>query len=370
MGILDHFTKYLPPPLRPKRYLLEEYHFDLTAFQGDIGEWLTKYPVNDQYIDIYYAVAELFRRRGEYDKAVTVHEAIAATTLTDHQRADLLLEIAQDYFAAGVLGHAEEAIEQALLLANETQSHRAFRLWLSILESEQDWQRAVQLVEQYGLPGSGGLRVVNLYCEQALALKKLGALDDVKRILKKARKYQLGVRASLLSAELSMQQQRSIEAIHFYRDVLMRDPLRVNSVLPTLQRLSESTQTVSELRSFLMTLYSHHPSVRVLETLIDIGMPEIEGHWGGIITSQAQEGYSLRVFDYWVAQQSDMGLSARQFARKLIAKHDLQTNDFHVCRNCGFQSQTLLWHCPQCESWETIYSDYELKIEQKMNYRR
>ena len=100
--LLSILKRYIPERFRVRRFLLDQYHFDLTSFEGDVSDWVNKFPISLQNVEIYFALAELFRRRGEFDKAVSVHEALAKANLEGHSLSEITLEIAQDYYAAGV----------------------------------------------------------------------------------------------------------------------------------------------------------------------------------------------------------------------------------------------------------------------------
>lgn len=370
MNLVSYISKYLPASLRSKRFLLDQNHFELTSFQGDVSEWMQKYPISEENAEIHLALAELFRRRGEFDKAVAVHEAIASANLANFKQEELLLEMAQDYYAAGILGHAEVLLEKVLQTADNEHSKIAFRLWLSILEREQEWGKAIALVEQFGQPGSGGIRLVNLYCEYALELKSLGDITALTKVLKKARKLTLGVRASLMSAELATAQNRLKESIKFYRDVLIRDPLRSDLVLPSLKHLSHMTKTQTALSDFLKGLYQAQPSVRLLEALIELNIDMNTDYWHAEIERHAQQGRSKKVFDHWLAGVGQLNGQAKYVIGELVQSRSLMRFDRQKCYQCGFQTDQLIWQCPQCDGWETLYSRYELKIARQITKRR
>ncbi|MBU2862765.1 hypothetical protein KO489_02805 [Reinekea forsetii] len=370
MNLVTYISKYLPASLRSKRFLLDQKHFELTSFKGDVSEWMQKYPVSEENAEIHLALAELFRRRGEFDKAVAVHEAIASANLAGFKEEEILLEMAQDYYAAGILGHAEVLLEKVLQTAGEEHSKVAFRLWLSILEREQEWGKAIALVEQFGQPGSGGIRLVNLYCEYALELKSQGDVAQLAKVLKKARRLTLGIRASLMSAELATAQNRLKESIKFYRDVLIRDPLRSDIVLPALKHLSHMTKSQEALSDFLKGLYQTQPSVRILEALIELNIDMSAHYWAAEIEHHAKQGRSKKVFDHWLDGVGSIENEAKFVIGELVHSRSLVRFDRQKCYQCGFQTDQLIWQCPQCDGWETLYSRYELKISRQTSKQR
>jgi lipopolysaccharide biosynthesis regulator YciM len=364
---LTLLRKYLPTRFAGRRFILGDYHFDLTSFEGDVADWLSKFPISTVNVEIYLALAELFRRRGEFDRAVSVHEAIAKAELTGHSPSELSLEIAQDYYAAGVLGHAEEVLMRALDGADETHSRQAFRLWLAILESEQDWQRAVELVEQYGLPGSGGVRLVNLYCEHVLQIQATQPPAQVQKVLKKARKLAMGSRVDLLSAEIAATEQRLSTAIRHYKRLIRNDPRRVHLALAPLQQLVQQEGHEAALLSFLQRLYPVHPSVRILEAIVELHQSSgaaLTPKWQQLVQQQVMSGDSYPLTLYWLGQEQPLPAKVMEVLSPALQRQSLAESDVHQCTECGFQSERMRWQCPQCESWETLCSRYESKIVQ------
>ena len=368
-GLFNLLRQYLPTRFNGRRYLLDQYHFDLTSFDGDVGEWLSLFPVSESNIEIYLALGELFRRQGEFDKAVSVHEAIIDAEVYGFSRSELELEIAQDYYAAGVLSHAEDVLARAVESADDRQAARAFRLWLTILESEQEWQRAVELVEAHGLPGSGGLRLANLYCEYVEQLRRNKSSQALLKLLKKARKFRVSSRAELLAAELLTERHRHNAAIQIYRNLLQRDAKRVDRVLPLLERLSVVTDTMDEYLRFLRYLYHLHPSVRIFERLVAGTLDQQETlpeEFHDRLIQLASTGHSYYLTELWVERFSTVSLDDIKVLLPVLSKHSLALADEYVCVECGFSSDQNVWQCPQCLSWETLYSRYELKIAQDL----
>ncbi|EAR09382.1 hypothetical protein [Reinekea blandensis] len=367
--VVSFLQRFIPSRYRSRRFLLDRYHFDLTSFDGDVSTWLDRFPVTTDNVEMYFGLAELFRRRGEFDKAVSVHEAILNARLDGYSVSEISLEIAQDYYAAGVLSHAEEVLLQALDHADDEISNRAFRLWLSILESEQEWARAVELVEDYGIPGSGGLRLANLYCEMIEEQRRQTPLSRLLKTLKKPQRLGVSARAEIIAAELYTELNRVGDAIQSYREILIREPRRVDLVLSPLKHLSLMNQSVPQLLTFLQQLYQRHPSARILEVYLELSSVQataLADDINAALLEEVQQGDSYSVQLYWLNQQSS---DVQQAVAPLLRgweKRSLEHSDDYLCIECGFYSDKLVWQCPQCESWETLFSRYELKIEQKI----
>jgi lipopolysaccharide assembly protein B len=368
-SLIRLLKQYLPARFAGRRYLLDQYHFDLTSFDGDISQWLSTFPISRDNIEIYLALAELFRRRGEFDKAVSVHEAILSANVSGYSRSELELEVAQDYYAAGVLSHAEEVLFSALGSAEDEQASKAFRLWLAILESEQEWYRAVELVEQYGQPGSGGLRLANLYCEYIEQSRREKRATVLLKELKKARRLRVSSRAELLAAELLTEENRINEAIQVYRELLIRDAKRVDRVLPLLERLSVANSSIPEFKRFLRYLHQIHPSVRIFERLVALSLTDSKDLPADLLAKledYVRTGDSYFLTELWLKRFSKVDLAEVDVLIPTLKQSSLQYSDEYVCTECGFYSEKNVWQCPQCLSWETLYSRYELKIDREL----
>ena len=367
--VVSFLQRFIPSRYRSRRFLLDRYHFELTSFDGDVSTWLDRFPVTTDNVEMYFGLAELFRRRGEFDKAVSVHEAILNARLSGYSVSEISLEIAQDYYAAGVLSHAEEVLLQALDHADDDISNRAFRLWLSILESEQEWGRAVELVEEYGIPGSGGLRLANLYCEMIEEQRRQTPLNRLLKTLKKPQRLGVSARTEIIAAELYTELNRIGDAIQSYREILIREPRRVDLVLSPLKHLSLMNQSVPQLLTFLQQLYQRHPSARILEVYLELSSVQataLADDINAALLEEVQQGDSYSVQLYWLNQQSSEVQQAVAPLLRGWEKRSLEHSDDYLCIECGFYSDKLVWQCPQCESWETLFSRYELKIEQKV----
>lgn len=367
--VVSFLQRFIPDRFRSRRFLLDRYHFELTSFDGDVSSWLDRFPVSTENVEMYFGLAELFRRRGEFDKAVSVHEAILRADLDGYSDSEISLEIAQDYYAAGVLSHAEDVLLRALDHADDDISNRAFRLWLSILESEQEWSRAVELVEDYGIPGSGGLRLANLYCEMIEEQRRQSQIPRLLKTLKKPQRLGVSARTEIIAAELYTEMNRVPEAIQSYRELLIREPRRVELVLQPLKHLSLLNKSTAQLLAFLQRLYQRHPSARILEVYLELSTLQgstLPDDIKAALLDEVQQGDSYSVQLHWLNQQPPEVQDAVSPLLRGWEKRSLGASDDYLCIECGFYSDKLVWQCPQCESWETLFSRYELKIEQKI----
>ena len=119
--------------------------------------------------ELHFALGNLFRRRGEYLRAVRVHEHLLhRADLSDADRQRAQNGLAQDYLKAGLLDRAEEALHRLEATAYETDARLAL---LSIYERARDWPQAAAIVRKLQASGQGDFsqRLSHYECEQAAA---------------------------------------------------------------------------------------------------------------------------------------------------------------------------------------------------------
>lgn len=351
----------------PSRYRLE--HFEALSSEPDreLDVLLERLPITADTLETHLALAELFRKRGQIDRAIRIHETLLDADLDRQEANRVRVELAQDFFSAGFLGRAETELEALILDQGERFSAQAFRLWLVVLEREQEWQRAIELVREYGQPGSGNMRLANLYCEYVGQLKGQGKLVQARLALKEARKLSDSARTFIASSELETSLGHYHKALRLLKEALVRDVRRVDVILPGLKRLSRLVGGEASLRRYLEKLYDFHPSHRVLEAILDLvgdSDPRSE-YWQSELERVVNSGASFGLMQRWLEQRRDIGATPRAVLLESIQRLKLRLPDGYQCNHCGYQTGTMIWFCPQCERWETAFSRHEQRVHEE-----
>ena len=136
--------------------------------------------------ELHFALGNLFRRRGEYERAVRVHEHLLSRgdiSATDHQRAQHALAL--DYLKAGLLDRAEDAL---LKLEGTPFENEARLARLAICERSREWPQAAELSRKLEAAGEASFagRLAHYLCEQALAATAKGDTDAARALLEQA----------------------------------------------------------------------------------------------------------------------------------------------------------------------------------------
>jgi len=189
-------------------------------------------------VDTHFALGALFRRRGETERAIKVHQnLVARPDLPREAKARALNELAEDYFKAGLFDRAEQVYAQ--VARGGAHPDLGWRGLVRIYELQRDWDKAIgamdQLASQAGQ--AGGETVAHYCCE--LAQDALGR-DDIgaaRHWLKRAQgAHPEGVRGTIMRGMVAQREDDHRLAVRLYEQALEEDGGFLVDVLPELRR--------------------------------------------------------------------------------------------------------------------------------------
>lgn len=347
---LDHSSDYFVG----LNYLLNE--------QPDkaVDVFIKMLEVDSETVETHLALGNLFRRRGEGDRAIRIHQnLIARPTLTRDQRAQALLELAKDYMRAGVLDRAESLF---LELA-ENKDHRGAALdhLLDIYQQEKDWEKAITVshsIENLGRRHTSNMSA-QFCCELAERAYHRGEFKLAMRTVKRALGYDKQcVRASLLLAKMECDNANQRAAIKAYRQVETQDPAYLTEIIEPLLRCYHSLGQIDEAEAYLKGLSQQYGGVTVMLALAELTRIKAGDQAAANTLAQAMEKQpSIRglekLLSLLVASREgeirEMLLQIHRYVDRLV-----ETQAAYHCKNCGFNAKTLHWQCPTCRKWGTV----------------
>jgi len=328
--------------------------------------------------ELHFALGSLFRRRGEMERAIRVHQSLLSRSdLPVAERDHAQHELAQDFLKAGMLDRAETAFEQ---MQDTRYALPALRSLVRIYESEHDWPRAIEVVKKLqGLVDEPVPQIVHYYCEQAqtaLGAKPAdieaahAALDAADHAVQSIDREGAGrgsrVRIAMLRARLASLEQDPKRERLYLESVLADAPefagLVAEQLLANYRQAGEAAAGLDRL----LKQYGHYASL----DLFNVVFRELRAQQGsGPAWTFAREALrhhpSLlgldRLLEAELASPAESGPKDESGAvpggdltllRSLIHKHT-QRLDRYVCRACGFQPRRFYWQCPGCNAWET-----------------
>lgn len=323
--------------------------------------------VDDDTLETHFALGHLFRRRGEMERAIRVHEnLLARPNLNEAQRHQALFSLAEDYMGAGLFDRAEKLFNE--LRDSTTLAEAALEKLVSIYEREQEWQKAIDAHRKLEmLRGGKSSQVAHYYCELAELARAAGDRALAREHLRQTVRSETGaLRGTLIRATLAREEKDYAQAIPLYEQAIAADRHFISEVLPPLLECYRAANRLPELDAYLEGLMARDPSL-----YRDLAYGAIIGDLSG---SNALAGAVERfVFEHPVlgnlvnaAELRTLPVAQRAAAIQRIAG-SLRTialaNARYRCANCGYSTQRFIWHCPSCKLWETVRPIQSVPLE-------
>jgi lipopolysaccharide assembly protein B len=323
--------------------------------------------VDDDTLETHFALGHLFRRRGEMERAIRVHEnLLARPNLNEAQKHQALFSLAEDYLGAGLFDRAEKLFNE--LRDSTTLAEAALEKLVSIYEREQEWQKAIDAHRKLEmLRGSKSSQVAHYYCELAELARAAGDRALAREHLRNTVRSETGaLRGTLIRATLAREEQDYAQAIPLYEQAIAADRHFISEVLPPLLECYRAANRLPEFDAYLNALLAKDPSLHR-----ELAYAAIIGDMSGSnVLVAAVERFVLEhpVLANLVnaAELRTLPDEQRAAAIQRIAA-GLRTialaNARYRCANCGYSTQRFIWHCPSCKLWETVRPIQSVPLE-------
>jgi lipopolysaccharide biosynthesis regulator YciM len=313
--------------------------------------------LDPETIELHYALGNLFRRRGEVDRAVRIHtHLLNRADLPARERSNALAELGQDFLKGGLLDRAEDAFVR--LIEDPQQRFSALRALLRIYQMEREWLKAIDCARRLEREAgeSHHVAVAQFYCElaeQALAKSDLQrAQSYLDEALVADRK---SVRATLLAGDVAMQRGERDDAIKHWLRVEAASPEHLPLVAARLTEAMDKAGRRDEALNLLRRALLDSPSIDLLE----IAYQRI-GEWEGpaaaevLLRDELRRHPSLLGFEKLLALRSAQvkGDPELDLLRSLIHAQTRKLARYR-CSKCGFRAREFHWQCPGCTSWDS-----------------
>jgi len=322
--------------------------------------------VEGETIDIHFALGSLFRRRGEVERAIRIHQnLIARPVLNRDQRNQALLELARDYQSAGLLDRAEGLYRE--LIDDRKCGLAALRQLVDIYQQERDWEQAINAAERLLQRGDHSVEVqlAHYHCELAEVAIGRGAYREAEEAVKRApRKGHGAVRAGLLEAEIALASNDGARAVKALCLIEHEAPEFVPEILGNLRRAYKLNGRDREWLSHLQTLAAKHKSTSVVLALCE----EMESRHDEVAAERVLREFltehpSVAGMEKLMLLKQQRSMTESLAVLAQIAQKVLQAKPRYRCGHCGFAGRTLYWQCPGCKRWGTIKPIYGIEGE-------
>jgi lipopolysaccharide biosynthesis regulator YciM len=312
---------------------------------------------DDETIDTHFALGSLYRRRGEVDRAIRVHQHLAERAgLAPRYRDAALTELARDYIRAGLYDRAEKLLLQLADTGREPAV--ALAHLVRIHELQHDWEQAAAAHERLrtiGLPEQP-VAIAHYHCELAEAAIAARDFDAARDHLRRAREEQRDFgRSAILRGDLARMQGDPRLAVQLYRRVVRHDFHLLGLVLP---RLADAARQAGDPDAFDEAL---------AELLQDRLGSRSEIAYAAVVSGYYDDPVILDCVREWIVADSDLkdmtgallpsgaDPGPEQLRAIAGALHNVVLRHARYrCGECGLDSSTFLWQCPGCKSWDTL----------------
>ncbi|MFT3736725.1 MAG: lipopolysaccharide assembly protein LapB [Rhodocyclaceae bacterium] len=313
--------------------------------------------IDPQTVEIHLALGSLFRRRGEVDRAIRIHQGLVdREDLSEEQRLNALHEVGQDYLKAGLLDRAESAFMRLRETALKETAEKAL---LEIYQQEKSWDKAIAIARE--MPDHDHRRerqIAHFHCEMALQEIAVSRHDEAMVQLETALRINPRcVRAAMLKGDVLAAQGQDDAALETWRRIEQMDPQFLSQVadriLTTSQRKGDEAGAITLLRYYL----ERYPTLDLLEKIFRREMAQ----------DRPQVAYDL-VRDELVRNPTLLGLDKLLEAAVITAPPDKRQDvelvkglihghtrrvARYCCTQCGFKARQYFWRCPACGDWES-----------------
>jgi lipopolysaccharide biosynthesis regulator YciM len=305
--------------------------------------------------ELHFALGNLFRRRGEYERAVRVHQHLLSRgdlVADDRHRAQHALAL--DYLKAGLLDRAEDALLKLEGTRFEAQARLAL---LANYERSRDWEHAAGVAQKLEAAGQGSFagRLSHYLCEQAAALLAAEKSEEAGNLLLQAiATAPQSPRPRMDLAALQSQQNHHQQACATLIEALQQAPAATPLIAPLLAAAAIAARAIEPTLALMKSCYVQTPSIDVLDAIVSL---------------EAANGDAALTARQWYAHHLEKEPSLVA-AAKWIAGEKLEHEQFHPqvqraldhavkplvryrCAACGFEAKRHFWQCPGCQAWDS-----------------
>ncbi len=324
-----------------------------------IEAFLEVVKLEPETIDLHFALGGLFRRRGELDRAIRMHEHLLDREgLADEKRLRAQCELGQDYLKAGLLDRAEAVFTRML---ETSQQSKAREFLLEIYVQEKDWDKAIEAARILEKNTSKPLNaeIAHFYCEQALLEIAKDNAVAARTLLETAlQTNRMSVRANLMAGDVEAATGRHDAAISSWRLVEAQSASHMALVVDRMLSSYRQLGRLAEGEQWLRALHARQPSQDLFNALYLV-VSETQG--AEVATQLAREELrrnpTLRTLDRLLeAQLVNASVEDRellQVEKSLVQSHSQRLMRYQ-CSSCGFKAQQFFWRCPACGRWDSF----------------
>ncbi|WP_286268820.1 lipopolysaccharide assembly protein LapB [Thalassotalea hakodatensis] len=317
--------------------------------------------LEDDTVEAHFAMANLFRKRGELDRALKVHEHLVRQKhLPTQAKQQAAYELGKDFLSAGLYDRAESMFHG--LLKTKAFGLKSLNYLLQIYQSTNDWQQGIALKKVIVKSKDKKLLHVlaNFYCELATVALDNDQFIDVIELLEEALKYdENSCRANWLLAQIYEKHQQYYEACQCYKAIYGQDSEFFPDVIDRMYYCFKELGELDSFYSFIKKVYDETGSSSALiEYLSYIEQKHSNKKAQDFLLTALKRRPTIKGFKHFIKMQmqdksAENDTESLEMIKQLISAY-LNVKQRYNCRTCGFNSSTHYWSCPSCHDWEQL----------------
>lgn len=314
--------------------------------------------LDPEAVELHFALGNLFRRRGETERAIRVHQnLVLRPDLPSDQKTQAMFELGQDYLKAGLLDRAEETFNQLVSGPFEVQARRAL---LEIYQREKEWARAIDAAYALQEAGAGGRQkeIAQFYCEIAQDELARCNTEAALTVLEKALAIdRLSVRAVILMGDVYQSIGETEKAVTAWLRVEQQSVPHVALVAQRLMDAYRKLERPQEGLNLLKNYLEEAPSVDLLEVVFKatIELDTVEAA-NQLVSDELRRTPTLlgleKLLDARLIEVAPEFRPELSLVKNLVHGYAQKLSRYQ-CSHCGFKTRQFYWHCPGCSRWET-----------------
>jgi lipopolysaccharide biosynthesis regulator YciM len=316
--------------------------------------------VDKDTVETQFALGHLFRRRGEVDRAIRLHQSLVSRHgLSEEQKTRAVLALGEDYMRAGLLDRAETLFTDLVQMG--VHAPQALRQLIAIYQFERDWHKAIEHATQYEKTSGEpmGRVIAHFHCE----LAEKARLENRNELAREeiANAYaadSASVRAGVIEGRLELAEGNDANAIRSFERVARHDIEFLPEILGPLLGCYERRGEGARARGFLGEMIEGYPGVSPMLALAqliqrDEGIPAAQA----FLARQLQQRPTVRgeaaLIDLSLDNPENDNADSLRTLKQITDQMVVRTNSYR-CQRCGFSARAHHWQCPSCKHWGTI----------------
>ncbi|MFN3296378.1 lipopolysaccharide assembly protein LapB [Caldimonas sp.] len=305
--------------------------------------------------DLHFALGNLFRRRGEYERAVRVHEHLLSRgDLPRAERERAQHALAQDFLKAGLFDRAEAAYRALESTAFATEARLAL---LTLYERSRDWPAAIETAGKLEAAGAGSFaeRIAHYHCELAHEADARGDTAAAEQALVRARQAAAqAARPIVMQGQRLARQGRHDEALATWGELMAVQPARFALVAQAYATSAQAAGQAAQALERLQALYAQQPGTELLRALLQLDADPAarRRRLADHLERQASVSAVVGLLDECLHQHEVLSRQELQSVHQVLAAAARPLQRYR-CAACGFEAQHYFWQCPGCQNWDS-----------------